>query len=323
VNGAFFKFEAEASGRAPLTFTLDIVLPSRGGISIDWDAMLEEIDKEVARRRREIEERLERQEQDSPKRERLARERDDLDAYEELHRRQIDKAFRSSDRTTLREIIQATGDPDEVIDHATARTARKPPRRGRPGKPAAGLSLGGLVKLVVILCVLGISGFVILAALGKIDFLRPAQPGAAAADPEFDRLLKAKGASTGEVQISLRWFNKNDLDLHVVAPSGETLSWGRRQSACGGKLDVDMNVHYPTASMQPVENVYWPQGKAPRGKYKIYVHHFTNHKQPDCQDPTRFTVRVLARGETRFFEGEVVKGDPKKERVLVHELDLQ
>src|SRR5687767_6359581 len=42
---------------------------------------------------------------------------------------------------------------------------------------------------------------------------------------EFQDRLKAAGAQTGDIQISLIWFNSNDLDLHCVDPSGFEICW--------------------------------------------------------------------------------------------------
>jgi uncharacterized protein YfaP (DUF2135 family) len=138
----------------------------------------------------------------------------------------------------------------------------------------------------------------------------------------FVDVLREHQAAKGDVEISLQWFNKNDLDLHVVCPSGERISFGHKQSKCGGQLQIDMNVDYPAAVAQPVEHIFWPQGQAPRGRYQVFVNHFNNHRQPGCEDPTRFNVRVVVKGRESFFPGEVVHDDPKRAQVLVHEFTL-
>jgi Uncharacterized protein conserved in bacteria (DUF2135) len=138
-----------------------------------------------------------------------------------------------------------------------------------------------------------------------------------------DELKKAK-AKSGDVQISLYWTSKNDLDLHVICPSKEEIYFAHRHSKCGGALDVDQNADPITAKNQAVENVFWPTGKAPRGKYQVYVNFYGNHGntgQPDYPDPATFTVRVVAQGRMRTFTGSVsLNGDRRK--VLVHEFDL-
>src|SRR5207248_2715406 len=120
--------------------------------------------------------------------------------------------------------------------------------------------------------------------------------------------LVEKGAKTGDVQVSLYWNNKNDLDLHVDCPSGETIYFGNRTSKCGGQLDVDMNVGLDKAVAPAVENIHWPTGKAPPGHYKIYVHLFSSNDPNARETPTSFLVRLVVRGQTRTFPGTV---DPK------------
>jgi uncharacterized protein YfaP (DUF2135 family) len=135
---------------------------------------------------------------------------------------------------------------------------------------------------------------------------------------ELTERLEREGAKSSDVQISLIWNNYNDLDLHVVCPSGERIHGGNRESACGGELDVDANVR--PESKKPVENVVWPEGKAPGGTYKAYVHHYKKHKKRRSKDPTAFQVICNQGGEVKEFEGEVSSGDPI---VLICEFDLE
>jgi len=138
-----------------------------------------------------------------------------------------------------------------------------------------------------------------------------------------DALDKAK-AESGDVQVSLFWSSKDDIDLHVVAPSGEEIYYGHRKSICGGHLDVDMNVGYGKAVIGAVENVFWPVGKAPRGKYRVYVVPYSHHGgQPGTADPARFSVRVIAQGRTETFNGVVHFGkDALRKKVHVNDFVL-
>jgi len=120
--------------------------------------------------------------------------------------------------------------------------------------------------------------------------------------------LEREGAKSSDVQISLVWNNYNDLDLHVVCPSGERIHGGNRESACGGELDVDANVRPETK--KPVENVVWPEGKAPGGTYKAYVHHYKKHKKRRSKDPTTFKVICNAGGEIQEYDSKISSGDP-------------
>lgn len=117
---------------------------------------------------------------------------------------------------------------------------------------------------------------------------------------EIGRRLVRAGARSGSIQVSLSWNNLNDLDLHVVAPSGERVYFAFPRSNCGGHLDVDMNANEVKRSAKPVENVYWPRQRAPRGSYAVYVHHFNQHDQTN---DTPFEVHVLVDGRKQSFKG--------------------
>src|SRR5262249_54008273 len=74
-------------------------------------------------------------------------------------------------------------------------------------------------------------------------------------DAEIRQRVQAAGGLYDGVDIraSLIWNNRNDLDLHVITPSGEHIYYGAKKALCGGFLDVDMNVRGETT--KPVENV--------------------------------------------------------------------
>lgn len=115
------------------------------------------------------------------------------------------------------------------------------------------------------------------------------------------RVEEAGGQYEGvDVRASLLWNNRNDLDLHVIAPSGYHIFYGDKRSPCGGWLDVDMNVRGETT--KPVENVRWKKGEAPRGHYQVYVQNYRFHDSPS--DDTEFRVEIEINGQIQHFEGK-------------------
>ena len=107
---------------------------------------------------------------------------------------------------------------------------------------------------------------------------------------------------TGDVQITLIWNSTNDLDLWVTDPQETLIFYRNPTSASGGRLDVDANAGCRNLTSQPVENIYWPSGGAPRGSYVVAVNYFQQ-----CNDvaATPFTVRVLVDGRVQTFSGSV------------------
>ena len=125
---------------------------------------------------------------------------------------------------------------------------------------------------------------------------------------ELKERLEREGARSSDVQVSLMWNNFNDLDLHIVCPSGERIHGGNKISKCGGELDVDANVR--PESKKPVENVYWPEGTAPAGQYQVYVHHYKKHKKRRSKDPTKFQLIVNSVGDVMEYKAALTHGDP-------------
>lgn len=121
-------------------------------------------------------------------------------------------------------------------------------------------------------------------------------------DAEIKKRVEAAGGLYEGVDIraSLLWNNRNDLDLHIIAPSGEHIYYGHKRSACGGWLDVDMNVQGET--VKPVENIRWATGEAPAGHYRVYVQNYRFHEEAS---PTEFRLELEVNGQVQHFDGVV------------------
>ena len=126
---------------------------------------------------------------------------------------------------------------------------------------------------------------------------------------DLEDRLNREGAKTGEVQISLMWNDRNDLDLHVLCPSGERIHGGNKLSKCGGELDVDMNVR--AESKRPVENVFWEEN-APAGEYKAFIHFYKHHKKRRTRTSTTYKLVVNAGGEIKEYSDSIAFGEPIK-----------
>lgn len=126
---------------------------------------------------------------------------------------------------------------------------------------------------------------------------------------EIGRRLRAAGARTGDVQVSIAWNNVNDIDVHVLVespafvPGASLVNYTNRRGVCGGWLDVDENV-LPRTPLA-VENVFWARGAAPPGRYTVAVHHYRNWGGPD---PTPVEIVVLLDGWQKRFEALVHAG---------------
>ncbi len=95
---------------------------------------------------------------------------------------------------------------------------------------------------------------------------------------------------TGDIAFRLYWQGEEDLDLHVQEPSGASISFLTRKTESGGELDVDCNSAPDRICWSPVENVFWPVGKAAEGDYTYWVEVF---EHPNAQPQIPYTLQVL------------------------------
>jgi Ca-activated chloride channel family protein len=121
-----------------------------------------------------------------------------------------------------------------------------------------------------------------------------------AGDANTTRLLMPN-LNTGDIRVSLTWNNRNDLDLHVVGPTGEEINFNNPRDSHGGYLDLDRNLYGETT--KPMETIFWPNNMAPPGKYRVFVKNYVSN-EPD-PFPTPFQIEIKNGNEYLYFNGSV------------------
>merc|ERR1712107_153225 len=97
------------------------------------------------------------------------------------------------------------------------------------------------------------------------------------------------GTDSGSLSASCMWSNiggsgiRTDVDLHVVTPDGEEISFENPTSSCGGKLDVDCQTDVDS----PCENIVWTKAKP--GEYKVFL---VNYSQTNNAEGQTIPVKV-------------------------------
>lgn len=134
--------------------------------------------------------------------------------------------------------------------------------------------------------------------LNELDLLFAVADPSGVVGPYTGLTTRVTSVGTGDVQVTLSWNTDADVDLHVVDPSGEEIYYGHRRSASGGELDLDSNAGCAIDGVRN-ENITWPVGRAPRGRYTVRVDYWSN-----CgASRTEYTVRVNSSGQVQIFDG--------------------
>ena len=246
----------------------------------------EETEEEMLERRRQRDEEWARREEEEERRRREEEEAALAEQQERLKKEQEEQA--EKDR------LEAEKAAEEARANAEREAAAQAERDAEEAARQAELAAAEEQRLAEI------------RAAQEKDALERRQAASRALD-ELRARLEREGARSSDVQVSLMWNNYNDLDLHVVCPSGERIHGGNRKSACGGHLDVDANVR--PDSRKPIENVVWPEGEAPAGSYQVFVHYYKKHKKRRSKDPTKFQVIANAYGDLMEYTGELTFGE--------------
>ena len=102
------------------------------------------------------------------------------------------------------------------------------------------------------------------------------------ADSIKERVKRAGGRVDGYARFSLSWSNFDDLDLHMLEPTGHHIYYGQKFSpSTGGNLDVDMNAG-GRKSRTPVENIVYPEQRYMKeGRYRLHVKQYNKRETSD------------------------------------------
>ena len=107
------------------------------------------------------------------------------------------------------------------------------------------------------------------------------------------------GFQSGNIQVTLAWPTRADLDLYVTDPFGEQIFYGNeRAQQSGGHLDHDARGGCDNQQADSnLENVYWNQANPPQGGYQINVHYWDGSRCSTNAGPTTFTLSISVGGQ--------------------------
>ncbi|MEM6262220.1 MAG: hypothetical protein AAGI38_06920 [Bacteroidota bacterium] len=105
-------------------------------------------------------------------------------------------------------------------------------------------------------------------------------------------------AESGLLEITMEWFNEDDdLNLHVIEPSGDTLNLRNLTSNSGATFTVGQVINETRR-----ESAYWERG-APDGQYRLLVENLSSFTFPNF-----FNLLIEGRGVDESFGLTVPEG---------------
>jgi hypothetical protein len=94
---------------------------------------------------------------------------------------------------------------------------------------------------------------------------------------------------SGDFQATLLWQGDADMDLHVIDPNGDAISFATPSSPSGGTLDLD-EIPSCGSTETHVENVFWPAGDAPAGEYTVFASYFAGCSSSAAEVSVQLTI---------------------------------
>lgn len=95
-----------------------------------------------------------------------------------------------------------------------------------------------------------------------------------APEPEPEPVeVRTDEGQDGEIRVTIEWAWPGDVDLHVIEPSGNEISYRNMSNGrTGAQLDVD-NRQGGTRANTAVENVFW--SNPDQGRYQVFIVMYT------------------------------------------------
>ncbi len=101
---------------------------------------------------------------------------------------------------------------------------------------------------------------------------------------------------TGKLQVSCAWDQQNDVDLHLVEPSGEEIFYGSAVSTNGGELDLDSNAACMIDGVNNENITYSETDVVEAGEYIVRVDFWSN-----CGTTENTNFNVIA-----YYDGAII-----------------